>query len=230
MSGSSFARFNSTSTNNAPAGSEDVAQIPASDPSVFEDVMPISQIPERFGYLKDLGLDYGWGPSAFMEWTIEHIHLMGGIPWWASIVGTAALIRVFLFKPAMSAANNAALSHPIKDKVRDLRRQRTMYLTQGKQLEAAKVKDELDTIHKDLGISIWKNFLPILQLPLGFGCFRVVRGMTSLPVPALAEEHFAWITDLTSHDPYFVLPMAASAFTYWTLKVCSTPQVAKQHS
>ncbi|CRG87345.1 Mitochondrial inner membrane protein OXA1 [Talaromyces islandicus] len=218
VSGSSFARFNSTSTNNVPAGSENVTQVPASDHSLLEDVMPISQIPERLGYLKDLGLDYGWGPSAFMEWMIEHIHMMSGIPWWASIVASAALVRLALFKPAVTAANNASITVPIKDKVKILRTQRHMYLTQGKQLEAAKVKEELDTIHKDLGISVWKNFLPILQIPLGFGCFRVVRGMTSLPVPALASEHAAWITDLTTYDPLFLLPLTASAMTYFSLK------------
>lgn len=97
-----------------------------------------------------------------------------------------------------------------------------MLLTQGKQLEAAKVKEEMQGIHDSLGISIWKNFLPMIQIPLGFGCFRVVRGMTSLPVPALADEQLAWITDLTTYDPLFVLPIAASAFTYWTFKVCWT--------
>jgi YidC/Oxa1 family membrane protein insertase len=184
--------------------------------------MPISQIPERLGYLKDLGLDYGWGPSAFMEWSIEHIHIMSGIPWWASIAAAAALVRLALFQPAVMASSNAALSIPIKEKMSVLRSQRTMFLTQGKQLEAAKVKEEMQQIHDGLGISIWKNFLPMLQIPLGFGCFRVVRGMTSLPVPALADEQLAWITDLTTYDPLFVLPITAAAFTYWTFKVCWT--------
>lgn len=158
-----------------------------------------------------------------MEWTIEHIHVMSGIPWWSSIVASAFLIRLALFKPSVDAANNTALLHPFKNKMKMLRSQRTIYLSQGKQLEAAKVKDEIDQINKDLGINVWKSFIPLLQLPLGFGCFRVLRGMTTLPVPALATEQFAWIGDLTTYDPLFLLPVATAGFTYLSLKVCMTP-------
>jgi len=58
----------------------------------------------------------------------------------------------------------------------------------------------------------------LLQIPLGYGCFRVVRGMASLPVPGLMTESVSWLTDLTAPDPYFILPVATSAFLYFSLK------------
>lgn len=154
-----------------------------------------------------------------MEWTIEHIHLLSGLPWWASIVTAAVLVRLALFKPAIMAADNAARTAPLRDRMLELRKQRLDYMNQGKQLEAAKAKVEVDELYKKNNISLWKSFLPMLQIPLGFGTFRVVRGMSLLPVPALATEEFAWIHDLTSYDPLYITPLLTSGVMYLAMRV-----------
>ncbi|OKL64049.1 hypothetical protein UA08_00370 [Talaromyces atroroseus] len=214
VSGLSYARFNSTSSaaSGTPEATENV--LPE-----FEDLIPkIEDIPERIGYLKELGLDFGWGPSAFMEWTIEHLHILSGMPWWASIVVAGVLTRLALFKPSLMAADNAAKTAPVRDQMLILRKQRLNFMSQGKQLEAAKAKVEMDDLYKNNGIAMWKSFMPLLQVPLGFGTFRVVRGMSLLPVPALATEEFAWIHDLTSYDPLYVMPALTTAFMYMALR------------
>lgn len=183
----------------------------------------IDDIPEKIGYLKELGLDYGWGPSAFMEWLIEHIHIWSGIPWWASITAAALVTRIALFHPALKAADNAAKTGPIKDEAMELRKQRMQHLSQGRQLEAAKAKLAMDELYQKHDIKMWRNFVPLLQVPLGFGTFRVVRGMATLPVPALAMEQCGWIHDLTSYDPYYILPALATGAMYFTLKVSCRP-------
>lgn len=43
--------------------------------SLNEITKDASPIPEQIGYLKDLGLDYGWGPTSFVQWLIENIHV-----------------------------------------------------------------------------------------------------------------------------------------------------------
>jgi YidC/Oxa1 family membrane protein insertase len=62
----------------------------------------------------------------------------------------------------------------------------------------------------------------MLQAPLGFGMFRVIRGMTGLPVPALLNEQVLWLTDLTMADPYMILPIVSSFCLYKTFKVCQS--------
>jgi YidC/Oxa1 family membrane protein insertase len=215
VSALSFARFNSTSTENAQA-TETVT-------SLGDSQLPnIDDIPEKIGYLKELGLDYGWGPSAFMEWLIEHIHIWGGVSWWASLAAAALVTRIALFHPSLKAADNAAKTGPIKNEMMELRTKRMQLLSQGKQLEAAKAKVELDDLYVKHDIKLWRNFVPLLQIPLGFGTFRVVRGMATLPVPGLAMEQFGWIHDLTSYDPWYILPALATGFMYLTMKVsCS---------
>lgn len=58
----------------------------------------------------------------------------------------------------------------------------------------------------------------MLQIPLGFGMFRVIRGMASLPVPAMLNESIFWLNDLTVHDPYFILPAMTALFMFSSLK------------
>lgn len=222
VSSLSFARFNSTSTESAQA-TGDITPLGESQ------LPSIDDIPEKIGYLKDLGLDYGWGPSAFMEWLIEHIHIWGGMPWYASIAVAAIVTRLALFHPALKAADNAAKTSPIKDEMMELRKKRMQLLSQGRQLDAAKAKVELDDLYAKHDIKMWRNFVPLLQIPLGFGIFRVVRGMTTLPIPGLVVEEFAWIHDLTSYDPYYVLPILTSGFMYLAMRV-SCPVIVLVYS
>lgn len=212
-------RFNSTSTDTTPASAPETAtndQLPDfTDLSATE----ISQIPEKIGYLKELGLDYGWGPSAIIQYTIEHLHLWTGLPWWASIVGTGLLIRFALLKPTLDASDNTVKTQNIKGIISPMRDDMMRAARDNNQIEVQRKRAMISEINKEHGITPWKSFVPMIQMPLGYGCFRVVRGMTALPVPALANESVAWLTDLTVADPMYILPLTTSFMMYLTFKV-----------
>lgn len=225
------ARFNSTSAaasaSSAPAAAATTAgdnaagaasQAEATDVSDLS-ALDITQLPEKVGYLKDLGLDYGWGPSALIEWIIEHIHIWTGLPWWASIVGTGLLIRLALLKPMMGASDTAAKIQNLKHITNPLRLSMMHHARSQNTLELMKARAELQALHDKHGIKPWKSFIPMAQIPLGYGCFRVVRGMATLPVPGLASESVAWLKDLTVSDPYFILPAATAGFMYLSFRV-----------
>ncbi|RMJ27658.1 Mitochondrial export translocase Oxa1 [Aspergillus sp. HF37] len=225
-------RFNSTSTgasaaatqptgdnatSAAPDAAPDAPQPESSDLSDISDV-DIASIPEKIGYLKDLGLDYGWGPAAFMEYIIEHLHLWAGLPWWMSVVGTGLLIRLGLLKLMMGASDNAARMHNIKPLMQGPQDRVLAHTKKGDQIGSAKARQEMIEIRKQHGVANWKMFAPLIQAPLGYGVFRTVYGMSSLPVPGLANESVLWLNDLTVGDPYFVLPVASSFLLYYSLK------------
>jgi YidC/Oxa1 family membrane protein insertase len=189
----------------------------ATDLSDFD----LSTIPERIGYLKgDLGLDYGWGTSALMQWVIEHLHIWGGLPWWAAIIGTGLVIRAALLPASLGASDQAAKMHNLKPVITPLRDAMMRELQQGNQVVGQQKRTEMKEIHKAHGVQTYKTFLPMIQIPLGFGIFRVTRGMTSLPLPGFLDESFFWIKDLTVCDPMYILPVITSAAMYWTFKVC----------
>ncbi|KAJ5241162.1 uncharacterized protein N7469_002753 [Penicillium citrinum] len=217
MAGPAAVRFNSTST-------------PAADPTPAKSVLEglpesnelagldITKIPEQIGYLKELGLDFGWGPAAMIEWVIEHLHITSGLPWWASIVGAGLIVRLALLKPMLNASDQGAKMQNMKPQSEPLRREMMAALKDQNQIEVQRKRAELSELNKVHGINPWKNLIPMLQIPLGFGTFRVVRGMAGLPVPAMLDESVLWIQDLTISDPYYLLPAATTAFMYFTLK------------
>lgn len=224
VAGPATIRFNSTSSDPTPASvPETTTPIDPSDVG-----FDISEIPEKIGYLKELGLDYGWGPSSMLQYLIEHIHIYAGMPWWASIVGAAILVRVGLFKPTMGASDTGARTHNARPLIDPLRQEMMKARLDGQTHQFQIKKAEIDKIQAELGIKPSKAFIPMLQIPLGYGIFRVVRGMTSLPVPALLNESALWLKDLTVADPFYAIPVITASCLYLTLRVSDLPRCLRQ--
>ncbi len=82
-------------------------------------------------------------------------------------------------------------------------------------------RQEKQRMERQLGFKQWKVFVPMLQLPIAIGMFRLLRDMSSLPVPSLETGGILWFTDLTVSDPYFFLPIVGGLIFYRVLKVTS---------
>ncbi|KAI7780976.1 hypothetical protein LA080_015319 [Diaporthe eres] len=219
------ARF--ASTGSAPSPAESVASSPSSfsepysAPSEFpSDFSSLSDLdgasllntPETIGYLHNLGLDYGWGPTAMSQWFIEHLHIWGGLPWWASIVGFAVILRLVLAQPALVAQQESVKMNKMrKDPVFNSLNEKWMMAIAGgnamPQAELMQLRLQMSLVRERYGVKTWKMFMPMLQAPIAFGTFRLTNGMVSLPVPGLDTAGTLWFTDLTVADPYMILPL-----------------------
>ncbi|KAL2863525.1 membrane insertase OXA1 [Aspergillus lucknowensis] len=214
-------RFNSTSSPPPPAPTGEVSPEvqPSNDFDIDLSNIDITSIPERIGYLKELGLDWGWGPSSMVQFVIEHIHIWSGLPWVGSMVATGFLFRFAMMPLFFRAADAGTKISNTRDLTSPIREKMVRFSREGNHTEAMKYRAELSKIHKDHDIKPMRAFIPMFaQLPVGIGCYRVISGMAHLPVPGLTAESFAWITDLTVSDPYFILPLAASVFLHLSLK------------
>ena len=216
------ARFNSTSSaaSDASAASENLSDQAGSISNLSLD--DINSIPEHIGYLKDLGLDFGWGPTSLIEYIIEHLHMWTGMPWWASIVATGLLIRAALVYPMLGASDTATKIQNLKHLSTPIRMRMLQHQAAGNSMELAKAKAEMSKLHQANGVDTKKAFIPFIQIPLGFGCYRLIKGMAALPVPGLAAESVAWLQDLTVADPYYILPTLSAGMMYLTFKVSFT--------
>ncbi|KAI9369896.1 60Kd inner membrane protein-domain-containing protein [Aspergillus egyptiacus] len=210
------ARFNSTSS---PASTGNAVPEPEqSNPLDIPDI-DFTAIPERIGYLKELGLDYGWGPSSVVQFVIEHIHIYSGLSWVGSIAAAGLLFRLVVMPMFLRSADTAARISNSKHEITPVRQQMMAAAQSSNTVETMRLKAELAALNEKHGIKASRMFIPMLiQIPLGYGCFRVVRSMASLPVPGLAMEHFAWINDLTVSDPYYLLPAITGALLYLSLR------------
>lgn len=166
-----------------------------------------------------MGLDYGFGPTALMEWTLEHIHVFAGTPWWVSISLTAILVRAVLFKPYIDAADNGARLATVQPLTAPLTARMQAASTMGDVDTAMQLRGELQRVHQRAGIKYWKSFVPMLQVFAGYGTFVILRAMSRLPVPGLETGGILWIQNLTIPDPTWILPIATAGVLHWVLRV-----------
>ena len=184
-------------------------------------VIPSESVPvyDYLGFLKELGLDYGWGPTALMETLLEHVHIYLGTPWWASIGISVLVVRAVLFKFNLDAADMNARRQLIKHLEEPITTRLKTAQAEKNQKGIQDAWFERRALHKSAGITMWKSLVPLLQVPLGFGTFRLMRGLAYLPVPGFDSGGLLWVTDLTQPDSFFFLPVATAAAYYLTFKV-----------
>jgi YidC/Oxa1 family membrane protein insertase len=183
--------------------------------------LDITPVTEQLGFLKALGLDYGWGPTALIQTILEHVYIYTGAPWWAAIGITAVAIRAVLFKLYVDASDTSARMQTLAPHVKDITDKIAAARISRNTQEMLAASQEMRAANKAAGIQQWKAFLPMLTFPLGFGTFRLMRGMADLPVPGLDQGGLLWIKDLTVPDPLYVLPVFTAAAFYYTFKVFS---------
>lgn len=173
----------------------------------------ILNMPEDIGYLQALGLDYGFGPTSVMQWALEHVHVWTGLGWGASIMITAVVLRALMFYPQIRSLRFNAVMQKLR---KDPRSQEAMKLVQqGFQERDMEMRQKGQYLNKMLKEQYGASNLGMLwsfgQIPFTFGLFRIVSGMTHVPVPALETAGYLWFPDLTATDPYFILPAAGTA-------------------
>jgi YidC/Oxa1 family membrane protein insertase len=190
---------------------------PPADASSLADITgtPVSltgsdllNIPEQIGFLKTLGIDYGWGLTSTLQTVLESVYV-AGLPWWASIAVVALGVRAVLFKPAMDASENAQkYQELLKDpRYKAATDEMKRVLITGNHLAGAEARAKVSLMNKAAGYAPWKSFIPMLQLPITFCMFRLIRAMAALPVPSFETGGLLWFTDLTVSDPLFILPL-----------------------
>ena len=171
------------------------------------------------GWLRDIGLDYGWGTTALIERLLEYVHMYAGTPWWASTVIVIVLIRTLLLKFYFDSADTSARYKLIKQIEEPLQERWKQAMRTKDAVETQKIWTEMSALRKTAGMRMWKQFVPLVQIPISFSLFRLMRGMATLPAPGYETGGFLWVKDLTVADPYFILPLVQTAALYRTMAV-----------
>ena len=71
-------------------------------------------------------------------------------------------------------------------------------------------KTELNNLYARAGInSKWAVF-PLLQIPVFFGFYKLLRTMSDVPVPGFLDGGVLWFQNLASADPVCALPILTS--------------------
>lgn len=175
---------------------------------------------DHAGHLKELGLDYGHGMTTIFERTIEQIYLSSGWGWAGSIMAAGVVVRcaTFFFQ-ALSSDKMAGLA-ALKPLTEPIQKKMEAAIARGdKQQEHIYKMQQAQIMKPHMGGMFSMGGFMIVQAWIGFSAFRCLRAMGDLPVPGMASDGFLWFTDLTTRDPYFLLPAATTAIFYAIFKV-----------
>ncbi|KAL8729790.1 MAG: hypothetical protein Q9166_004513 [cf. Caloplaca sp. 2 TL-2023] len=184
----------------------------------FVELTTGSKIEPHIGFLKELGLDFGWGPTAIVEWLLEHVHVYAGTPWWVTIVITMLAIRVAIFKTYVGSADTSARLLVIKPQMQEIRERLDQAKRSQDMASLVQQSQEMRNVYAVAGIKIYKMALPFVNLPLAYGMFRLTRNMAQLPVPGLEEGGLLWFTDMTLSDPLMLLPIGTGILSFYLFK------------
>ncbi|KAJ1717988.1 hypothetical protein LPJ61_006975, partial [Coemansia biformis] len=165
-----------------------------------------TQTAMQIGDLARYGLETSL-PTRTMEYFLEYAHVMSGLPWW----GTIGVVVVGLRLAMMPLA---AWSYKHQMRAAQFQPELTLLTTK---LNTAKMQNdvmstqlythELTKLRKKHDLSIFKPMLGnVVQIPFAIIMFLAIGDLVKVPITHMSSSGFFWITDLTQHDPNFILP------------------------
>jgi YidC/Oxa1 family membrane protein insertase len=212
----------STASNEAvrdPASvvSEETATLVTTDTlaEASSEITPTSEITEipplHYGDFSELGL-VSWTPAGFIRWTFELVQVSTGMPWFYTLVTTTLLYRIVLLPFGIKALRNSARLLPMTPRLLAIKQEMDAVRATRDPLAMQRVALKQKKIYDDAGVELGPMMLnPFIQLPVTLGLFFAVRKMCTLPVEQLKQSGLAILPDLTVPDPYFILPILATA-------------------
>lgn len=200
------------SSTNTPSPAPEPAQFSNLDTITLDNLdlskPDLSNIQEGIGYLKALGIEYGYGPTSMIEWTLEHIHIYGGLPWWGAIAATAVLARTLMFPLVLKMSDYQAREKALTSITKGVREKMDKARLEGNNDLMIQYMRQNMAIRKRAGLKFRDGFYSVMaQSVVGYCGFKLLRACSTLPVPGFTEGGFLWVQDLTMTDGYLILPL-----------------------
>lgn len=168
------------------------------------------------------GLDFGWGPTSSVQFVLEGLHITGGFSWTTSIILLGFAVRAMVFPFLIGAAKETQKMRDMKDVITPIQAEYTAAQAKQDRQKMALAAQRLIAVRKEFNSKPLRAFLPpLVQIPFGFGCWRLLRNAAEHPVPGFVTESWLWTSDLTFSDPFYISPIISAALIYLTLKINS---------
>jgi len=177
--------------------------------------------PMEFKRLKAMGHDfddvnpYGWPGfrtvirffAAPVRWLLLGMHQVLGLGYGIVLVIFGILVKVVLW-PLQAKAMRSSMK--MQELQPEMKRLQTKYSA-----DPAKLNTEMMALYKTYGVNPLGGCLPML-LPMPFLLALFVVFQYSIE---LRGAPFLWLTDLSQHDPYYIIPVVMGLSMYATTKV-----------
>jgi YidC/Oxa1 family membrane protein insertase len=175
--------------------------------------------PKNFNILASYGkgleqmVDYGWfGILAKpMFWLMNMFYAITK-NYGVAIILLTVVVRALLFYPSLKSATAMEEMKALQPQLNALREKYKK--------DPARMNQEMMRLYKEHKVNPMGGCLPmLLQLPFFVALYNVLS--VSIELRQAAFIPF-WIKDLSSHDPFYILPILMGVSMVWTMKMTST--------
>ncbi|EDQ92643.1 uncharacterized protein MONBRDRAFT_1400, partial [Monosiga brevicollis MX1] len=158
-------------------------------------------------------------PVGLIQNLVEFNTVMLDAPWAVGICATTILMRTLMLPLVFGSMRNNTILMNIQPQLQ-LHSQRIRECqTRNDHDGAAQAAANLNGLFKEHGVHPLKGLLPLfVQAPVFISFFMALRQMANLPIESMKTGGLLWFTDLTAADPYYVLPVIASATMLATIE------------
>lgn len=170
--------------------------------------------------LLDFGF-FGWiGKYLFLTLQLIHAHVVNNWGW--AIVVLTVLINLILLPLRIKTMRSALRMQRIQPQIEAIReRYKKFKVTDPKRNE---MNFEIMKLQKDNGVNIFGGCLPtLIQTPLLIAFFGMLP-----KVVELRHAHWLWVPDLSSADPYHILPIVFVVSMFLSQMLTPSPGVDKK--
>ncbi|XP_071693399.1 mitochondrial inner membrane protein OXA1-like [Rutidosis leptorrhynchoides] len=153
-----------------------------------------------------------WPPVAALQYAIDGIHSLTGLNWWVSIVITTLIIRtcsIPIMINQLKATTKLTILRPQLEEIKQEMQDKGMSPS-----AVAEGQEKMKVVFKEHGVSTFTPLKGLLiQGPVFVSFFLAIQNMVE-KVPSFSTGGVSWFLDLTTADPFYLLP-CLTAFSFW---------------
>lgn len=151
-------------------------------------------------------------PVKALMYLMDYVHMFTGFEWWASIVATSIIIRLFTLPFMINQLKATSKLTLLRPKLVEIREE-----MENKGMAPAAVADgqqRIQELMREYGVTPFTPLKGLLiQGPIFISFFLAIRHMVD-NVSSLKTGGAFWFTDLTTPDAMMILPVL-TALTFW---------------
>ncbi|ETW02906.1 hypothetical protein H310_05370 [Aphanomyces invadans] len=163
-------------------------------------------------------VDMGYSLAEMAIRTMDVVHAMSGLPWWATIIATTVIVRSAFFPISIMSMKNSARMGILQPKLEKLQNEIKNSPDAYDPAKMTEFRARAQALFKEHKVRPFMSFLmPISQLPIFLGFFWGLQDISKY-IPGYATDGAFWFENLAAPDPTYALPVISSALMVASLE------------
>ncbi|CAM9224152.1 unnamed protein product [Discosporangium mesarthrocarpum] len=155
----------------------------------------------------NMPVELGFGPADLAMRVVEATHVIGDLPYWASIAFVTLVLRTAVFPLGLVTLRNAGRMALMRPEMDLLKAAMESDIDSSQKRRADRYRQEMKALFKKYNCNVVNSFLfPLVQIPLFLSFFSALRSMSET-FPEYASGGTLWFTDLGAADPTHTFPI-----------------------